>query len=71
MRSLLPLADRGKHLRDYFFFPDCIIDQVAGPVIISALLFFAVLANFILRGALHFVSRWMIFPLNLPDPFVI
>lgn len=32
------------------------IDQIAGPVIISALLFFAILANFILRGALRFPS---------------
>ena len=30
-------------------------DQIAGPVIISALLFFAVLANFIFRGALPFM----------------
>ncbi|KAI0284810.1 hypothetical protein BC826DRAFT_1054458, partial [Russula brevipes] len=32
-------------------------DQIAGPVIISALLFFAVLANFILRGALRFTRK--------------
>jgi hypothetical protein len=31
-------------------------DQIAGPVIISAFLFFAILANFILRGALRFPS---------------
>jgi hypothetical protein len=37
-------------------------DQIAGPVIISALLFFAVLANFILRGALRFTSNDL--PLN-------
>lgn len=29
-------------------------DQIAGPVVISALLFFAMLANFIFRGALPF-----------------
>ncbi|KAH9998952.1 hypothetical protein BJV77DRAFT_1058533 [Russula vinacea] len=32
-------------------------DQIAGPVIISALLFFAILANFILRGALRFPRK--------------
>jgi hypothetical protein len=37
-----------------------LIDQITGPVVISACLFFAVLANFIFRGAiLGFVSRLM------------
>jgi len=48
-----------------------VLGQIAGPVIISALLFFAILANFVLRGALRFMSDLMMFPLNLPDPLVI
>jgi hypothetical protein len=31
-----------------------ILDQIAGPVIISAFLFCAILANFVIRGALQF-----------------
>lgn len=34
----------------FFFFAFDPLDQIAGPVIISAFLFFAVLANFIFRG---------------------
>ena len=42
------------------------LDQIAGPVIISAFLFFALLANFILRGTLRFSSDDA--PLNVPGP---
>lgn len=30
-------------------------DDIVGPVVVSALLFFAVLANFVIRGACHYV----------------
>ena len=43
-----------------------ILDQIAGPVIISAFLFFALLANFVLRGVLRFSSDDA--PLNMPGP---
>ena len=55
------------------------LDQIAGPVIIGAFLFFAVLANFIFRGACAFLIRlktinddlplmdWFFFPLFSPD----
>ena len=43
-----------------------VLDQIAGPVIISAFLFFAVLANFIIRGALQLTSDDGL--LIIPDP---
>ena len=45
------------------------LDQIAGPLIISACLFFAVLANFIFRGAPpYFVLLLMVFSLITADP---
>jgi hypothetical protein len=41
-------------------------DQIAGPVIISAFLFFAMLANFIFRGALPFTHLDGLFRLIRP-----
>lgn len=36
------------------------VDEVAGPVIISALLFVAVLANFVFRGPYAFLPFWCV-----------
>jgi hypothetical protein len=44
-------------------------DQIAGPVIISAFLFFAVLANFIFRGALLSTHLDGLFRLTCPRFF--
>jgi hypothetical protein len=51
--------------RTRFSFLD--LDQIAGPLIISAFLFFALLANFIIRGALQYTSDDG--PLIIPDHF--
>ena len=48
--------------------PARFLDQIAGPVIISALLFFAILANFVLRGALP-PLHLMVVPLNVSRSF--